>query len=149
MKTISLFSAFLIVSLIISFCGIAFADDTFPPMPNPPTWAIVPHVYSDGIYYYHTMTATTATDVSPPVYYYFDCLSGVSPDSGWLTSPTYTTRPFLSENYSIYCFYTKDSLGNVSAPSSAYDIYGYNQDVPEPATICLFAIAGFMLRRKK
>jgi hypothetical protein len=146
MKTRPLFSAFLIVSVIFSFCGFAFADDTFPPTPNPAQWAVTPHYTTDGMFYYVSMAAVTATDDSPPIYYLFDCVSNDVMDSGWQISPTFTNGPLVAQPYDVYRIFTKDGLGNVSAPSQQYDTFG--NPVPEPATICLLAIAGLMLRRK-
>jgi len=147
MKRNSLFSAFLMASVISTFCGFAFADDTFPPMPNPPQWASVPQTTYDGLFYYHTMTAAAVTDDSLPVYYLFDCVAGGGVDSGWQSGTTWTPGPFLASNYSVYRFYTKDALGNVSLTSAQYDTTGML--VPEPATICLFGLAGLFLRRRK
>jgi hypothetical protein len=138
------------IALILSLCGFAFAiPDVFPPTPNPSQWAVTPqYITSDGIFYYLTMTAVTATDMNPPVYYLFDCVSSSNYDSGWITTPTWTNGPFFAESYLVYRCYTKDSLGNIGSPSPLYDTDGHFV-IPEPATICLFAIAGLILRRKK
>jgi hypothetical protein len=142
MKRSLLFSATLVVSLIFSFCSFALADDLIPPVPNPMTWAVTPFYWSDGTYYHHSMTATTATDVNP-VYYYYDCVSGGGIDSGWIDTPTYTTSPFSTPNIAGYRVCARDSMGN----QTEYSAIAYT--VPEPATICLFGLAGLFLRRRK
>ena len=97
--------------------------DTNAPTPNPSQWVTpggTPHITTDGTFYYHSMTAVTASDASPPVYYYFQCVTGGGTSSGWITSSTYTAGPFFSANYSAYKVYTKDALGNVGSASSTY-----------------------------
>jgi hypothetical protein len=144
-------TATLIMALVLSLCGFAFAEDLTPPMPNPTQWAISPYGLEDSSHidypitvYYHSMAAVTATDESGPVQYYFDCISGNSTDSGWIDFPTYTTGPFLTLNYSGYRVCARDTMGNVNS----FSVIAYTT-VPEPVTICLFGIAGLILRRKK
>jgi GH35 family endo-1,4-beta-xylanase len=61
--------------------------DLTPPSPNPMTWAAAPS--ATGAYTI-TMTASTATDtVSPPVQYYFECITDGNKSSTWQSSPTY------------------------------------------------------------
>jgi hypothetical protein len=56
------------------------------PQPDPMTWATVPTaIGSTSI----TMTATTATDSTPPVEYYFECTNYGDANSNWRTNPTY------------------------------------------------------------
>ena len=100
--------------------------DTNPPTPNPSLWATYPQLYYTGDgFVRHQMTAVVATDASPPVMYYFQCVGGGGTSSGWITSQTYITGPFLTPNYSAYKVYTRDALGNVGSPSSTYHIlYG-------------------------
>ena len=101
--------------------------DTNAPTPNPSQWASVPQsINSGGPYWYHYMTAVTATDASPPVMYYFECVGGSGTSSGWITSPSYVAGPYLNENHAAYKVYTKDAYGNVSAASRIYHtFYGY------------------------
>ncbi|MHC4743277.1 MAG: hypothetical protein ACYS8Z_15285, partial [Planctomycetota bacterium] len=63
--------------------------DTDPPTPNPATFAVAPAAVSDTEI---TMTATTGSDATGPVEYYFDETSGNpgGTDSGWQASPSYT-----------------------------------------------------------
>ncbi len=102
-------------------------NDTEPPTPNPSQWASVPQsINPGGPFWYHYMTAVTATDASPPVEYYFECVSGGGTSSGWITSPTYQAGPFLTENHAAYRVYTRDARGNVGSPSPIYHTYyGY------------------------
>jgi len=62
-------------------------SDIFPPLPNPPTWAIAPAATGFAI----TMTCQTLEDASG-VEYYFEETSGNpgGEDSGWQDSPVYT-----------------------------------------------------------
>jgi hypothetical protein len=60
--------------------------DTTPPTPNPMTWASVPTATGSSTI---TMTATTASDSSPPVQYYFECTNHGEANSTWQTSTTY------------------------------------------------------------
>ena len=86
--------------------------DSNAPTPNPSEWLVYPYVFSDGIYYHHTMTAVTATDASPgSVWYYFECVSNSQLSSGWIRdNPTYTTTGLLGQNYTTsYRVRTKDS----------------------------------------
>ena len=90
--------------------------DLTPPTPNPSTWATAPSKYLKNGTYWHKMVATTATDTTPPIYYYFDCLQSNGIDSGWQTSATYDYNTGFSSP--VLCDYrvrTKDSLGNVGS----------------------------------
>jgi hypothetical protein len=60
--------------------------DTNAPTPNPMTWAAVPAATGPLTI---TMTATTATDSTPPVQYYFECTTDGDFNSAWQSSPTY------------------------------------------------------------
>ena len=70
--------------------------DTTAPTPNPMTWSSEPAEDSTSQI---SMTATTASDVSTPVRYYFDETSGNpgGDDSSWQTSTSYSDSG-LSEN---------------------------------------------------
>lgn len=99
------------------------SGDKVPPTPNPSQWSVVPTVYEDGLFYYHTMTAATATDAHPPVEYYFDCCDGGGTDSGWILEPTYTAGGFWAPTNSTYRVRTRDALGNVSEWSQKWNTY--------------------------
>ena len=72
--------------------AIEIIDDKTPPTPNPMTWATPP--YETGINSI-SMVATTATDPTDSVSYYFDFVSSPTggtggTDSGWQSSTTCT-----------------------------------------------------------
>ena len=60
--------------------------DVTPPTPDPMTWFSLPT--ATGLYSI-TMTATTATDDSTPVEYFFECTNDGSKSSDWQTGTTY------------------------------------------------------------
>jgi hypothetical protein len=71
-----------------------------------------------------SMTATTGTDPSGPVEYYFDETSGNpgGTDSGWQTSPSYTDSGLDSDTQYTYTVQMRDAIGNTgtaSAPANA------------------------------
>ncbi len=78
------------------------APDTTPPTPNPMTWATVPTATGSNSI---TMTATTATDATPPVQYYFECTNHGEANSTWQTSTTYAPAG-LTPN-TLYSFRVK------------------------------------------
>jgi len=63
--------------------------DTTPPTPDPAEWASVPAAAGSTSI---TMTAAIASDVSSPVYYYFECTTDGSASSTWRTNPTYVAQ---------------------------------------------------------
>ena len=91
-------------------------NDTDPPTPNPATFSVNPAaVDSESI----IMTATTGSDLSPPVEYYFTNTSGGigGSDSGWVTNPVYTDDGL--EAGTAYCYTVKmrDALENTGTAS--------------------------------
>jgi len=66
--------------------GLAIIVDNTPPSPDPMTWASLPEATGSRTI---IMTATTATDDSEPVEYYFECTNYGDANSNWQTSPTY------------------------------------------------------------
>jgi GH35 family endo-1,4-beta-xylanase len=74
--------------------------DTTPPTPNPMTWSSYPTATGSSTI---TMTATTATDAeSPPVRYYFECITDGSKTSDWQSSSTYVASSLTpSTSYSF------------------------------------------------
>jgi hypothetical protein len=70
----------------IGVAGVSYEEDVWSPEPDPMTWASPPSATGPMTI---TMTATTATDTSPPVQYYFECTTDGDANSGWQTSPTY------------------------------------------------------------
>jgi hypothetical protein len=90
------------------------AGDKTAPTPDPSQWLVPPHISYTGSFYYHIMTAVTATDASGYVEYYFDRVDGGGTDSGWIKSPTYTAGGFWGVTHSSYRFKTRDRFHNES-----------------------------------
>jgi len=72
--------------------------DSTPPSPSPATWAHPPAAHSPTAI---SMTATTGSDVSGLVEYYFYESAGTAPSSGWQTASS-----FLATNLSPATAYT-------------------------------------------
>jgi len=112
--------------------------DTSAPSPDPATFASPPAAVSSTEI---TMTATTGSDPSPPVEYYFDETSGNpgGTDSGWVTNPIYNDTGLDPDTQYTYTVQMRDSVpntGTASAPANATtdtvsDIY---PPTPDPAT---------------
>ncbi|MGB8226562.1 MAG: hypothetical protein WCE45_06845, partial [Sedimentisphaerales bacterium] len=91
-------------------------EDPDPPTPNPSTWSVPPHAEGGK----HKMTATTATDESPPVYYQFEHVNpgGGGSSSGWQENSYYECSASSPDAYQVR---TKDSLGNIGSYSVIWD----------------------------
>jgi hypothetical protein len=103
------------------------SNDKAAPLPDPGIWVTTPVLIDENPYYYHTMTATIATDATPPIYYYFECTEGKALDSGWLyfadgVTPTYVSGPYWGATISTYRYRTKDAKGNLSGWSPAVQV---------------------------
>ena len=99
--------------------GTSTVVDTDPPTPNPATFASPPAAISETQI---TMTATTGSDASPPVEYYFACTAGGGHDSGWTTSTVYTDTGLQPNTQYTYTVQMRDSIpntGTASSPASA------------------------------
>jgi hypothetical protein len=106
--------------------------DIFTPKPDPSTWQTEPYEKASFVI---RMVATTATDISGPVKYYFDCTSGPGHDSGWQTSPIYEDT--VSGDQTTYCYTvkTKDALGNTGQPSVERCVWiDHTAPAPNPST---------------
>jgi len=95
--------------------------DTDPPTPNPATFASPPSADSSSAI---SMTATTGSDASGPVQYYFDETSGNpgGSDSDWQISPSYTDTGLSASTQYTYTVQMRDSIpntGTASSPASA------------------------------
>jgi hypothetical protein len=93
------------------------AADTTPPTPNPATFASAPAAISSSAI---SMTATTGSDPSGPVEYYFDETSGNpgGSDSGWQTSTSYTDTGLSASTQYTYTVQMRDSVPNTGTASS-------------------------------
>ncbi|MFC1601438.1 PASTA domain-containing protein [Candidatus Sumerlaeota bacterium] len=104
----------------IQVTGTSATPDTDPPTPNPASFASAPAAISDTAI---SMTATTGSDASGPVEYYFDATDGGN-DSGWQTSASYTDTGLTASTQYTYTVQMRDSasmpnVGNASGPASA------------------------------
>jgi len=108
--------------------------DTTPPTPNPATWATVPYAVSSSEI---SMTATTGSDPSGPVEYYFDETTGNpgGTDSGWITSPTYNDTGLSPNTQYTYRVQMRDALQNTGSWSTS-------QSATTPAAVPTFVAAG-------
>ncbi|KKL86189.1 hypothetical protein LCGC14_1947220, partial [marine sediment metagenome] len=101
----------------------AGAPDTTAPTPDPATFASAPSADSDTAI---SMTATTGSDATGPVEYYFnETTSGPgATDSGWQTSPSYTDSGLDASTQYTYTVQMRDSaptpnVGTVSSGANA------------------------------
>jgi hypothetical protein len=118
--------------------------DTAPPTPNPATFASPPAAVSSSEI---TMTATTGSDASPPVQYFFDETSGNpgGTDSGWVTNPVYNDTGLDPNTEYTYTVQMRDSLANTgtaSAPASATTLPGCNPATTHVESIVCGTSAG-------
>ena len=116
-----------------SACATTTAPDTDPPTPDPLTWATVPYATGPTSI---AMVATTASDASPPVEYYFDCTTAGGHDSGWQTSTSYEDTGLQCETQYTYRVQARDSIPNVggfsTSQSATTDSCGGDTDPPTP-----------------
>lgn len=88
-----------------------FVPDLTPPSPNPMTWAVQPTPVDCNTI---TMTATTATDASAPVVYYFQCTSDANQSSGWQINPVYVNDGLTPGTEYTYQVRARDAAGNLT-----------------------------------
>ncbi|KKL21004.1 hypothetical protein LCGC14_2449800, partial [marine sediment metagenome] len=98
-------------------------EETDAPTPNPATFASAPSADSSSAI---SMTATTGSDQTGPVEYYFDETSGENggTSSSWQTSPNYTDSGLDASTQYTYTVQMRDSattpnVGTVSDPENA------------------------------
>ncbi len=89
-------------------------EDVLPPEPNVMTWATVPTATGPLTI---TMTATTATDTSPPVLYNFECTTDGNKTSGWQVSPTYVASGLTPSTLYSFKVQARDSSPAQNATS--------------------------------
>jgi PKD repeat protein len=95
-------------------------NDITAPTPDPMTWAVAPYLNLSWLPEYNvaTMTATTASDPSGGIEYYFDCVEADGggwnggEDSGWQSESTFSDWHLISGNAYHYRVKARDSLGN-------------------------------------
>jgi len=98
-------------------------EETDAPTPNPATFASAPSADSSSAI---SMTATTGSDQTGPVEYYFDETSGENggTSSSWQTSASYTDSGLDASTQYTYTVQMRDSattpnVGTVSSPANA------------------------------
>jgi hypothetical protein len=104
----------------VSTNGTAKAQDDAPPqLPiQPAHWIMQPYATISN------SVSMTAMDTSDPsgVQYYFRCVSGGGPDSGWQASTTYVT-PALPDGTYVYQYQVRDASAHYNTnptPATAY-----------------------------
>jgi hypothetical protein len=109
-------------SVVSSWSGKRVVDirENIPPTPNPMTWVTVPH--QTGINSI-SMVATTVTDPTPPISYYFDFVSSPTgglggADSGWQPGTSYTNPNLRANQKYGYRVKAKDGFNNQTAYST-------------------------------
>ncbi len=91
--------------------------DTTAPTPNPATFETAPNAISETTI---SMTATTASDDSGPLQYFFTETSGNTggSNSSWQTSTNYLDQGLESLTQYCYTVQSRDSEGNATTASS-------------------------------
>jgi uncharacterized repeat protein (TIGR01451 family) len=98
--------------------------DKTPPTPNPMAWAEPPHQTGTNSI---SMVASTATDSTPPISYYFDFVGSPTgglggKDSGWQPGTSYTNSNLQTNHKYGYRVKARDGLNNQTAYSTTqYD----------------------------
>jgi len=111
------------------------SSDTTPPTPSPMNWNTEPYETSTSLI---SMMATTASDSSTPISYYFDCYSSPTggsggSDSGWQSSTSYSDSGLSTNHQYGYRVKAKDNNGNETSYSSPVS-YDYT-DIETPSGI--------------
>lgn len=97
---------------------VPLTPDVTPPSPNPMSFASVPSAFSATTI---NMVATSATDLSGPVEYFFDCLTPGGNDSDWQLEEFYQDTGLTAGVQYTYQVKARDASGNETAfsPSSS------------------------------
>ena len=109
-------------------------EDNTPPAPNPMTWATEPYETSTSSI---SMVATTATDPSGPVEYYFFTYGGTP--SAWQTSTTYTDSGLSANTQYSYWVRARDNAQNPNYTVWTPQTYEYT-DIETPTGITFGAV---------
>ena len=99
---------------------ITVTQETNPPSPNPMSFSSYPHELNTSQI---AMTATTATDPSGGIQYYFDYTSSPTAgpggtDSGWQSSSSYTDSGLGPNEDYCYRVRARDTYGNLTSYSA-------------------------------
>ena len=91
-------------------CATTTSPDTYPPTPDPATWASVPTAGSDSSI---SMTATTASDPSGVEYYFMETSANPGgSDSGWQDSASYIDTGLNPSTQYCYEVQARDKSSN-------------------------------------
>ena len=101
-------------------------SDITPPTPNPMSWATLP--YQNGTTSI-SMVATTATDPTAPIQYYFNFTGSPTEgvggmDSGWQSSPSYVSSGLQANHQYGYRVKARDGIPNETSYSTP-TLYAY------------------------
>jgi len=110
--------------------------DANAPTPDPMTFATPPYAMGPASI---AMIASTATDDTADVQYYFTCTSGPGHDSGWLDDTSYTDTGLMSSTTYTYTVKARDTSGALnetaeSDPASATTDDDFTPPTPDPMT---------------
>jgi len=94
-------------------------EDNTPPTPNPMTWATRPHAVSSSQI---SMTATTASDATSPINYYFQFTGSPTggtggTTSGWISPVLYSDSGLSPNRQYGYRVMARDGYSNMTAYS--------------------------------
>jgi hypothetical protein len=106
--------------------------EAFPPTPDPSTWEAAPY---EATPFKISMTATTTTDPSGGIEYFFECTSGPGNNSGWQTTKSW--QGTVSADESTYCYRvrTRDLYHNETTPSEQRCVWiDHAAPQPNPST---------------
>ncbi len=117
--------------------------DITPPTPDPMTFATTPYAVSSSSI---AMVASTATDDTSGVEYYFTCTAGGGHDSGWQNGTTYIDTDLAPDTMYSYTVKARDTstAHNETAesdPASAATLADNVAPTPDPMT---FATAPYV-----
>jgi autotransporter-associated beta strand protein len=119
--------------------AIAISPESTPPTPSTMTWSVVPAGLSPSKI---DMTATTATDASGGIEYYFENTSNLI-NSGWISLSTWTNISLAGTTTYGYRVKARDLFGNEtgwSTPDAEATTLSADGTPPTPSTMT-FAVA--------
>ncbi|WP_298610668.1 DVUA0089 family protein [uncultured Thiothrix sp.] len=105
------------------------APDTTAPNPNPLTFVVAPEAKDRSSIH---MTASTATDESGSVQYYFACTAGGvgCVDSGWVASPDFTLTGLAANTSYSFTVKARDAAGNTTNSSAVATVNTLTNQAP-------------------